>query len=169
MNEIKIYHSVWKNAITVIACLAMAGLGTFASLQKGGMPWIVWIAIVFFGLCGLFMAYLVVKEKIAHQPFLIITDESVKMIGGKGYEVRYADVDAFFMTRVWSAKMIGITYKKEIEARKMEKAKEVGRAVRRFNTMIAATPEAIPASDLTMKPKEIVEILNERLIASRKG
>ena len=56
-----------------------------------------------------------------------------------------------------------------IEAEKMEKAKEVGRAVRRFNTMIAATPEAIPASDLTMKPKEIVEILNERLIASRKG
>ena len=47
--------------------------------------------------------------------------------------------------------------------------KEVGRAVRRFNTKIAGTPEAIPASDLTMKPKEIIEILNERLIASRKG
>lgn len=32
-----------------------------------------------------------------------------------------------------------------------------------------ATPCAIVASDLTMKPKEIVEILNERLIASKKG
>ena len=35
--------------------------------------------------------------------------------------------------------------------------------------MIAGTPEAIPAYDLTMKPKEIIEILNERLNASRKG
>ena len=168
MNEIKIYHSVWKNAITVIACLAMAGLGIFASLQKGGMPWFVWMAIAFIGLCGLFMAYLVVKEKITHRPYLVITDESVRINSGKRWEVRFADVDSFFLTKVWSAKMIGITYKKEIEARKMEDAKEVGRALRRFNTKIAGTPEAIAASDLTMKPKEIIEILNERLIASRK-
>ena len=168
MNEIKIYHSVWKNAITIIACLAMAGLGIFVGLRKGGLPWIVWMAIVFFALGGLFMAYMVVKEKIAHQPYLIITDEYVRMNRGKGYDIRYADVDAFFMTRVWSAKMIGIAYRKEIEARKMEEAKNAGRAVRRFNTKIAGTPEAIPANDLTMKPKAIIEILNERLIAYKK-
>lgn len=167
MNEIKIYHSVWKNAITIIACLAMAGLGIFAGLRKGGMPWIVWMAIVLFALGGLFLAYMVVKEKIAHQPYLIITDEYVRMNSGKGYNIRYADVDAFFMTRVWSAKMIGIAYKKEIEARKMEDAKEVGRAVRRFNAKMAGTPEAIAANDLTMKPQEIIRILNERLVASR--
>ena len=168
MNEIKIYHSVWKNAITIIACLAMACLGLFVGLRQGGMPWIVWMAIVFFALGGLFLAYLVVKEKIAHQPYLIITDESVKMMSGKGYEIRYADVDAFFMTRVWSAKMVGITYKKEIEARKMEEAKEASRAVRRFNARVYGSQEAIPVDSLTMKPKEIIEILNERLIASRK-
>ena len=168
MNEIKIYHSVWKNAITVIACLAMAVLGIFASLHKGGMPWIVWIAIVFFGLGGLFMAYLVVKEKITHRPFLVITDEAVRINSGKGWEIRFADVDSFFLTRIGSAKMAGITYRKEIEARKMEEAKDVGRAVRRFNTKIAGTSEAIPVNDLTMKPKEILELLNERLIASRK-
>ena len=168
MNEIKIYHSVWKNAITIIACLAMAGLGIFAGLRKGGMPWIVWMAIVFFALGGLFMAYMVVKEKIAHQPYLIISDEYVRMNSGKGYDIRYADVDAFFMTRVWSAKMIGIAYKKEIEAGKMEEAKDVGRAVRRFNAKIAGTPEAIAANDLTMKPEEIIKILNERLIAFKK-
>ena len=169
MNDIKIYHSVWKNAFTIIACLAMAGLGIFAGLRKGGMPWIVWIAIVIFALGGLFMAYMVIKDKIAHRPFLIITDEYVRMNAGKGYDIRYADVDAFFMTRVWSAKMIGIAYKKEIEARKMEEAKDVGKAVRRFNTKIAGTPEAIPANDLTMKPQAIIEILNERLIAFNKN
>lgn len=168
MNEIKIYHSVWKNVITIIACLAMAGLGLFVGLRKGGMPWIVWMATAFFAFGGLFMAYMVVKEKIAHQPYLIITDEYVRMNSGKGWEIRYADVDAFFLTRVWSAKMIGITYRKEVEARKMEEAKNVGRAVRRFNTKLAGTPEAIPASDLTMKPMAIIEILNERLIASKK-
>ena len=168
MNEIKIYHSVWKNAITIIACLAMAGLGVFFGFRRGGMPWIGWMAIVFFALGGLFMAYMVVKEKIAHQPYLIITDEYVRMNSGKGWDIRYADVDAFFMTRVWSAKMIGITYRKEVEARKMEEAKEAGRAVRRFNSKIAGTAEAIPANDLTMKPEAIIESLNERLIASRK-
>ena len=169
MNEINVYHSVWKNAITVIACLAMAGLGIFASLQKGGMPWFVWIAIVFFGLGGLFMAYLVVKEKITHRPYLVITDDYVRINSGKGWEIRFADVDSFFLTRIGSAKMAGITYRKEIEAKKMEEAKDVGRAVRRFNTKIAGTSEAIPVNDLTMKPKEIIEILNERLNASRKG
>lgn len=169
MNEIKIYHSVWKNAITIIISLTIAGLGIFVGLRKGGMPWIVWMGIVFFALGGLFMAYMVVKEKIAHQPYLIITDEYVRMNSGKGYDIRYADVDAFFMTRVWSAKMIGIAYKKEIEARKMEEAKEVGRAVRRFNAKIAGAPEAIAANDLTMKPQAIIGILNERLIAFKKN
>ena len=168
MNEIKVYHSVWKNALTTIGCLAMAGLGIFAGLRKGGMPWMIWVAIVIFGLGGLFLAYLVAKEKITHRPFLLITDEYVRMNSGKGWDIRYADVDSFFMTRVGSAKMIGITYRKEVEARKMEEAKEVGRAVRRFNTSIAGAQEAIPVNDLTMKPNEILEILNERLIASKK-
>ena len=168
MNEIKVYHSVWKNVITIIACLVMAGLGILVGLREGGLPWIVWVGIVFFAFGGLFMAYVVVKEKIAHQPYLIIADEYVRMNSRKSWEIRYADVDSFFMTRVWSAKMIGITYRKEIEVRKMEETKHVGRTVRRFNTMIAGTPEAIPVNDLTMKPKAIIEILNERLIASKK-
>ena len=84
MNEIKIYHSVWKNVITIIASLAMAGLGIFVGLQKGGLPWFVWVGIAFFAFGGLCMAYMVVKEKIAHQPYLIITDEYVRMNSGKG-------------------------------------------------------------------------------------
>ena len=84
MNEIKVYHSVWKNVITIIACLAMAGLGIFVGLQKGGLPWFVWVGIAFFAFGGLCMAYMVVKEKIAHQPYLIITDEYVRMNSGKG-------------------------------------------------------------------------------------
>ncbi len=169
MNEIRIYRSVWKNAITIIACLAMAGMGIYFGIREDGVPWIVWTATVLLAFGGLLMAYMVIKEKIAHQPFLIITDEYVRMNAGKGYDIRYADVDAFFMTRIWSNKHIGIAYKKEVEARKMEEAKEVGRAVRRFNTKIIGTPEAIPAYDLTMKPGEIIELLNERLIAFKKN
>ncbi len=168
MNKIKVYHSMWKNAITIFACLAFAVLGFFV-LREDWRQWFGWILIILFGFGGLFMAYQVIKERITHQPYLVITDEYVRMNSGKGYEVRYADVDSFFLTKVVSAKMIGITYKKEIEARKMDVAKEVGRAVRRFNTRIAGTQEAIPVTDLTMKPQKIVEVLNERLIASRRG
>lgn len=168
MNEINVYHSVWKNVITIIVCLAFAVL-VLVIRPEEGIPWFGWLAVVFFGLGGLFIAYQVINEKITHRPYLIITDESVRMNSGKGWEIRYADVDFFFQTKVGFSKMIGITYKKEIESRKMEEAKEVGKAVRKFNTMIAGTPEAIPAYDLTMTPKEIIEILNERLNASRKG
>lgn len=166
MNEIKVYHSVWKNAITIFGCLAFAVLG-FLVLREDGRQWFGWIAVVLFGLGGLFMVYQVIKERITHQPYLIIADEYVRMNSGKGYEIRYADVDSFFLTKVVSAKMIGITYKKEIEAQKMAEAKEAGRAVRRFNTRVAGTQAAIPVFDLTLKPQEIVDVLNERLIASR--
>ena len=40
MNEIKIYHSVWKNAITIIISLTMAGLGIFVGIgHRDFRPW----------------------------------------------------------------------------------------------------------------------------------
>lgn len=86
------------------------------------------------------------KERITKQPSITITDESVKVSGGKSQEIRFADVDSFVLKKFIVSSMIVINYISE-----------------------KATPGAIGASDLTMKPKEIVEILNERLIASRKG
>ena len=166
MNEIKVYRSLWRTAITIIGCLAFAALGVFL-LLNGGRPELCWLSIVFFGLGGLFMLYVVIKEKITHQPYLIITDEYVQMNSGKSWVVQYADVDFFSMMKSGYGKMIGINYKKEVESRKMGEAKEIGRAVRRMNANMAGSAEAIPVFDLTVKPGTILEILNERLTAYR--
>lgn len=145
MNEIKIYHSVWKTALTILADLLIVALGVFA-IRMGSTPVIAWFLVVFFCVAILITAYPLLKERITKQPSITITDESVKVSGGKSQEIRFADVDSFVLKKFIVSSMIVINYISE-----------------------KATPGAIVASDLTMKPKEIVEILNERLIASKKG
>ena len=46
MNEIKIYHSVWKTALTILADLLIVALGVFA-IQMGSTPVIAWFLVVF--------------------------------------------------------------------------------------------------------------------------
>jgi hypothetical protein len=42
-----------------------------------------------------------------------------------------------------------------------------GRAVRRFNKSVAGSQEGLLAEGLTIKPKDLCEILNERVKNSR--
>ena len=166
MNEIKVYRSLWKNLITIIVCLAFGALGIFL-LLNGGRPEYCWPAIVLFGLGGLFLLYMLIKERTAHQPYLIITDEYVQMNSGRSWVFQYADVDFFSLTGSGYNRMIGVNYKKEVESRKMEESKQIGRAVRRINANMVGSAEAIPVFDLTIKPDAILEILNENLTAYR--
>ena len=79
--------------------------------------------------------------------------------GLKAWEVRFADVENFFLI----GKMIGIRYKKDKEIQKMEDASCLGRIVRHINQRIGASMEHLYASDMTMKPKELCDLLNERV------
>ena len=45
MNEIKVYHSVWKTAVTMLADLLIVALGVMAIL-KGSTPVIAWFLVV---------------------------------------------------------------------------------------------------------------------------
>ena len=89
----------------------------------------------------------------------------------KTHEVRFADFKRFFLTKVGTArgttKLIGIQYKKNVELQKFEDAGEAGGVVRRFNKRVAGSQEALPADGLTIKPKDLCEILNERVKLSR--
>ena len=166
-EEIKIYRSVWRNALLILCCLAFAAGSVLILLDGNEKPLMViiaaWIGILFFGLGGLFVAYLVLKEQLTRTPYLVITDEKVIMNGEKPWEASFADVEIFFLTRVSTARMIGVKYKKNIEAQRLDNAGQLGRAVRHFNVKVAGAQESIGAVGLTIKPQVLCDLLNERL------
>lgn len=161
MEEIRIYHSLWKTGLVVLVCFAFAALGIHSLVahpEKSGLA--IWLGILFFGLGGIFMLWLILRERITGKPYYDVTDESVTMNSGwKAWEVRFDDVERFFLV----GKMIGIRYRKDREIQKMEDASGLGRFVRRFNERIGGSQEHLYVSSMTMKPKELCDLLNERV------
>ena len=166
-EEIKIYRSVWRNALLILCCLAFAAGSVLILLDGNEKPLMViiaaWIGILFFGLGGLFVAYLVLKEQLALTPYLVITDEKVIMNGEKPWEASFADVEIFFLIRVSTARMIGVKYKKNIEAQRLDNAGQWGRAARNFSLKLTGAQESIAADGLTVNPQVLCDLLNERL------
>ena len=152
-------------------CFMFAATGVLMLLH-GEKSFFAWTAILFFGGGGLFVLFLILKERITHTPYYMITDDGIIMNSGlKTYEVHFTDVECFNLTKVGTARgkttLIGIQYKESIELQKFEDASKAGRAVRRFNKSVAGSQEALPADGLTIKPKDLCEILNERVKDSR--
>ena len=143
MNEIKIYHSVWKSAITIVADLLLIAFGVWGILD-GKTPVLAGFFVLFFGFAVVMTAWPLVKERITKESYLTITDDCVKVSGRKGQEFRFADVESFRLRRFLFDGIIEVNYRNE-----------------------RATPGAIMASDLAIKLKELHAILNERLEAHK--
>jgi hypothetical protein len=161
MEEIRVYLSLWKTGILILVCFAFAALGLHTLIvhpEKSGF--VFWLGLLFFGFGGIFMLWLILRERITGKPYYLVTDESVIMNSGlKAWEIRFADVESFFLV----GKMIGIRYNKDKEIQKMEDASGLGRLVRRFNQRIGNAQEHLYVSGMTMKPKELCDLLNERV------
>ena len=143
MNEIKVYHSVWKLAITIVVDLLLLAFGVWCVLS-GTTPILAGCLAAFFGFAAVMTAWPLVRERTTKKPYLTITDDCVKVSGRKGQEFRYADVESFRLRRVLFDGMIEVNYRNE-----------------------RATPDAIMVSDLAIKMKELHAILNERLEACK--
>ena len=161
MEGIRVYHSLWKTGILTLVCFAFAALGIYSLVvhpEKSGF--VFWLGLLFFGFGGIFMLWLILRERITGKPYYLVTDESVIMNSGfKAWEVRFADVKSFFLV----GKMIGIRYNKDKEIQKMEDASVLGRIIRHFNQRIGDSQEHLYVSNMTMKPKELCDLLNERV------
>ena len=165
MEEIRIYHSIWRMLLMGLVGLVFAAL-CVAILRspRPGNEILGWISIVFFGLGGLALLYWALKEKLTGQPFLTITDESIVYSGGwKQYVIHFADVDSFVLLGGRQNKIIGIHYKMRVERQKMEDASFIGRLVRKFNKAVSGTQESISLTGVPMKAQELCDLLNERL------
>ena len=113
-EEIRIYRSVWKNVLLVLCCLALAAVSVlilFAENKKPGLDIVAWIAIPLNFLGGLIIAYKVLKERLSHTPFLVITDKKVVMNNNGTSEISFADVDAFFLTQMQIRRAVEKDYK----------------------------------------------------------
>ena len=143
MNEIKVYHSVWKAAITIVADLLLIALGVWGILN-GKTPILGSFFVLFFGFAIVMTVWPLVKEKTTKEPYLTISDDCVKVSGRKGQEFRFADVESFRLRRFLFDGMIEVNYRNE-----------------------RATPGAIMVSDVAIKLKELHAILNKRLEAHK--
>ena len=143
MNEIKVYHSIWKSAITIVVDLLLMALGV-SGVLSGTTPILAGFLAAFFCFASVMTAWPLVKERITKEPYLTITDDCVKVAGRKGQEFRFADVESFVLKRFLFDGMIEVNYRNE-----------------------RATPGAIMVSDVAIKLKDLQAILNERLEAHK--
>lgn len=161
MEEVRVYHSLWKN-LPVIA-LSFAFTAVFFLMDFENKQLIKWLGILFFGGGGLFMVYLILKERITNTPCIVITENGVSVSSRKSFEVRFEDVNAFFIIDISKTKQIGIRYKNGVREIKMDNAKQFERLIRKANEEIASAQESIPASGLTIKPQALCDLMNDRL------
>ena len=141
MNEIKVYHSVWKSALTIMAYLLMVALNVWVFVS-GKERILTGCAAAFFFISAMMTLWTLLKEKKTKEPYLTITEESVKVAGRKGQEFRYADVESFVLKHVLFNGLFEVNYRNE-----------------------RANPGAIIVSDVAIKLKDLHAILNERLAA----
>ena len=144
MNEIKVYHSVWKSLITILADLLIVALGAYA-IQSVSTPVLAWFLVIFFCFAAIITAFSLLKERTTKRPYLSIQDDRILVDGRKGLEIGFADVDSFTLKRFLFDGLIDVNYTSE-----------------------KATPYEILVSDLTVKPQALLAILNQRLAACKK-
>ena len=86
MQEIRIYHSIWRTLLLVLCGAAFTYASTIMLIDPRVnlmMKLVAVIGVVFFGLGSLFMLFMVVRERLAHQAFMTITDKGVVVRGTK--------------------------------------------------------------------------------------
>ena len=172
MENIKIYHSLGRGPVIAAICFIVAGLceliayGLGFLTLTGSVRWTPSL-IGLFGV-GLGFSFLIPwwKEKNKKIPFLEVTDDKVVMNSLKSWEIPFSEVKEFFFTDI-TKQLIGIRYKENVEAQKLENAHSAGNAARKMNKMLVGAQEEISTDRLSIKPQELFDLLNQRLEAYR--
>ena len=75
MKEIRVYHSLWMTGILILVCFAFAALGLHTLIvhpEKSGI--VFWLGLIFFGFGGIFMLWLILRQRITDKPYYVVTD-----------------------------------------------------------------------------------------------
>ena len=164
MKKIKIYGSKWNPIASIIIFFAFMAGCTFGMYQSGGKPkGGVMIPAMAFALSA---AISIVGFAI-RKPKLIISDYSVMVNTYMPWEVCFEEVDSFYPTSYNGEEMICIRYKKDIETGMTIEEVEDGISLRKKTLLNPGEPYDIYVSGLAKKPKDILALLNEKLMDSK--
>ena len=161
MKKIKIYGYKWKPIWGIIMFFAFMAACMFGMYHSGNnnISGIVTPASIF-ALNAAFCIIALVTKK----PKLIISDYSVMVNTYMPWEVYFEEVDSFYPTSFKGQEVICIRYKKDIEAGLTVEEVEDGISLRRKTLLNPGEPYDIYVSGLSKKPKDILNLLNERLV-----
>ena len=162
MEKIRIYTSVWKPILAITLSFAFLIWGIYLlnnaeSNFKAGPA-------ILKGMFAIYTANFVIGL-IWRKPKLIISDESVMVNTYEPWEVRFDEVDSFYLARFKRQDVIGIRYKKDVEAgiTDEEIAAERKARVKYPENLHPGQPYDIYVTGMSMKPQEILKLLNEQL------
>ena len=160
MKKIKIYGSKFSPIAGIIMLFAFMVGCMFGMYQSGGKSnsGILIPAMIF----ALYAAISIVAFAI-RKPKLIISDYSVMVNTYVPWEVCFEEVDSFYPTSYKGQNVIGIRYKKDIEAGTTIEEVEDGISMRKKTLLNPGEPYDIYVSGLSKKPKDILNLLNQRL------
>lgn len=171
-NAIRIYHSLWKNLLLIIGCLAFT-IGGCLIVKNPYTDWPTkvfggFLSIIFFGGGGILIAVVTLYNRLRQIPFLIIHEGRLELyeLRKKTYHtVNFADVKRFRFLKDHSPKMIAIDYLAAPLIHKFDDSSELKQKLMALNFHETGAIENIAVHNLTMKGQKICDILNERLLA----
>lgn len=141
------------------------------SQGKGSLVWN-WSLLLFSGSAFLFFLFLILRERLLHKPPLIITEDKVIDNNvGRIKEYHFTDIHHFNLIispgLYVSRAVIRIHYMPCVETKKMSEAKGMDRIYRKMNIAMMNAQDSIQVTNLTMKPRQLCDLLNERLKKKR--
>ena len=141
------------------------------SQGKGSLVWN-WSLLLFSGSAFLFFLFLILRERLLHKPPLIITEDKVIDNNvGRIKEYHFTDIHHFdlivYPGLYVSRAVIRIHYMPCVETKKMSEAKGMDRIYRKMNVAMMNAQDSIQVTNLTMKPRQLCDLLNERLKKKR--
>ena len=141
------------------------------SQGKGSLVWN-WSLLLFSGSAFLFFLFLILRERLLHKPPLIITEDKVIDNNvGRIKEYHFTDIHHFDLIispgLYVSRAVIRIHYMPSVKTKKMSEAKGMDRIYRKMNIAMMNAQDSIQVTNLTMKPRPLCDLLNERLKKKR--
>ena len=141
------------------------------SQGKGSLVWN-WSLLLFSGSAFLFFLFIILRERLLHKPPLIITEDKVIDNNvGRIKEYHFTDIHHFNLIispgLYVSRAVIRIHYMPSVETKKMSEAKGMDRIYRKMNIAMMNAQDSIQVTNLTMKPRQLCDLLNERLKKKR--
>ena len=163
MKEIKIKVSPMVWVYMLLAMIAVFAVIMVASVAIGGPGAIGANKYYMITIFVCIAAFNIVPAFIKRQTYLVITDVQLRVNAPEPWVVQLSGVDSFYVDKYKGRKLIGIRYKDNIEAGITDEQIAKDRK-QRSKAALQGYPYEIYVRFLSMKPQEICDLLNARIM-----